>query len=1014
MSRLILWTLHNRKITLFIVLTLIVFGIASYYFLPRQENPDLVPSIAMVITVYPGAIPGDIEKLVTMKIEDAVSDISGFESVESFSRNSSSIVVVKIDPNVDREKAWIDMRQKVEDIIPDLPEGCWKPQVLTNLGETAGMVIALSGSNYTYDQLEAFAERFKENLMDVKGVRKFEIAGKIEREVVVEVEAGKLNSYSVSLEDIYKILLAQNIEIPAGRLTYPSGRIGVNVPGIYDSLKDIENTIVDVSQEDGSVARIKDFAKVEMRLKEDAVKIRQNGENAILLTGYFQDDRNIVIIGSTVRKIIDEVKAGLPEDLTVTEVLYQPEDVKDAVRGFMSNLLWGMLFVIFVVFLGMGWRNALVVATAIPLSILISYTVMYLTGIQLHQISTTALIISLGMLVDNAIVISDAIQYRIDRKMEPLKAALEGVKESALPVLTATLTTVAAFCPLLFLPGMVGQYVIAIPQLIIVSLTASYLVAMLVTPVLASIIFVPDSSNDRKKESPVRKIFSFLLDVGLTHPLKTMLTAFLLFAVVIGTAFIVLQLRFFPNADKNIVYADIYSETFDIEKTDVFTLEIEKIISKQPEVISYTASVGDDLPKFYITMMPRAPSVRYSMIMMRTDLGKGGRFSCNEDFAHYLQHLINSSVAGGNVRIKVPQQAEPLDAPVLFRVSGEDQDKINYVSQILQEQLSKIEGTIDVRDNFPKKTFEFTVDIDTDLSSSLGILKYDVQRQVNIALKGASPTVFRKAGKEFDITLKSNIKTREDLENLAIKSSVGGNKVLLKEFTDIQLESREEQINRFNRKRSVSVLSDVIPGYGAPHISIKMARDVIRKTALKGTVVKDDGELHGIIKNFGYLGIASIIALFIIYLILVIEFGSLSQPVIILITVPLSLIGAAIGLMIFSQPFSFTAFLGISSLIGIVVNNAILLIEFLNKFKKEEKDVSTACRTAFSRRFRPIMMSTTTTVMGLLPLAMSGSTLFEPLSISLMSGLLGSTLLTLIIVPVIYKIMENLKSKVVT
>jgi multidrug efflux pump len=1012
MSSPFLFTLNSRKVTVFIAVTLMIFGLISYYFLPRQENPDIVPSIAMVITVYPGAIPSDMEKLVTVKIEDAVSEIRGFESVESFSRNSSSIVVVKITADTDRERSWTEMRQKIDDIIPDLPEGCRKPSILTDLGETAGMIIALSGTNYTYDQLEAFAERFREKLADVNGVRKFDIAGKIEREVVVEADYAKLNSYTLSLEDIYQILLAQNIEIPSGKLDYQSGKIGVNVPGIYSSLREIEDTIVDISQENGSVARLRDFAEVEMRLKEDSVKIRQNGENAVLLAGYFQNDKNIVIIGKTVRKIIDEVKSGLPEDLAVTEVLYQPEDVDDAVKGFMSNLLQGMLFVILVVFVGMGWRNAVVVATAIPLSILISYIVMYLTGIQIHQISTTALIISLGMLVDNAIVISDAIQYRIDRNMEPLKAAYEGAKESALPVLTATLTTVAAFCPLLFLPGMVGQYVIAIPQLIIASLTASYLVAMFVTPILASFMFVPDKKNGKNRKSPIRILFSFLLDKGLVHSWKTLFLSFLSFGIVIAVAFLVLQLRFFPNADKNMIYMDIYSENFDIDKTDALASRIEGVVEKQPEVISYTASVGDDLPKFYITMMPRAPSVRYAMIMMRIDLSKGGRFSCNEDFAYYLQHLVNSNVSGGKVRVKVPQQAEPLDAPVLFRVSGHDQQRINDVSEMLQKELSEIEGTVDVRDNGSKKAFEFSVDIDSDLSSSLGILKYDIQRQVNIALKGASSTVFRKEGKEFEIVLKSNIKTKEDLENLAVKSSVGGNKALLKEFSDIVLESREEQINRFNRKRSISVLADVIPGYGAPHISIKMMQDVIRKTDLKGTTVKDDGELHGIIKNFGYLGIASIIALFIIYLILVIEFGSLTQPVIILITVPLSLIGAAIGLMIFRQPFSFTAFLGISSLIGIVVNNAILLIEFLNKFKKEEKDLILACKTAFSRRFRPIMMSTTTTVMGLLPLAISRSSLFQPLSVSLMSGLLGSTVLTLIIVPVIYKIMENLNKKI--
>lgn len=1007
MRSLILASVKNRKITIFLVVAVVISGFASYYLMPRQENPDMLPSIALVTAVYPGAIPKDVEKLVTKKIEDAASEIVNFESVESFSKNSASIVVIKIDANADRDKSWTDLRQKIDDIVPDLPEGCRKPQIFTNLGETAGMIIALSGKNYNYDQLEAFADRFKDRLIEVDGVRRFDLAGKIEREVVVEIESERLNSYQLSFEDVFGILAAQNIEIPSGAIKFPKGRVNVNVPGIFQSLSDIENTIVDVSVENGSVARIKDFAKVEMRLKDDSVKVRHNGRDAILLSGYFQEDRNVVIIGKTVRKILEEVKSTLPPDLEVSEVIYQPDDVKLAVSGFMMNLLQGMLFVIIVVFLGMGLRNAAIVATAIPLSVLVSFIVMALTGIQIHQISTTALIISLGMLVDNAIVISDAIQYRIDKGVDNMKAAVDGAMESALPVFTATLTTVAAFTPLLFLPGQIGQYVIAVPQLVIISLTASYFVAMFVTPALASILFVPDKKGQNRKDSMIKRIFSYLLNKGLAHRWKTAGLSFFIFSVVMALGFVFLQLRFFPNTDKNIVYIDIVSEMTDIDKTDVMTAEIEKIVSVLPEVLQYTTSVGDDIPKFYIAMMPKAPSVDYAQIMMRIDLKKGDRFRSKEDFAFELQKVLNSKVSGGKIKVKVPQQAEPMAAPVIFRVNGENPEHIAKVVNDLEKEIAEIKGTIDVRNDSLKDSYEFTVDIDPDLLSSLGILKYDVQRQVNIALKGASPTVYRKAGKEFDITVRSNISSKEDLENLAIKSSLGGHKALLKEFAEIKLERRTVQINRYNRKLSTAVLADVNPGKGAPHISIDVLNNIIPKIDKLSTTIVENGELNNIIKNFGYLGIASIVALLIIYIILVIEFSSIVQPVIILLTVPLSLIGSALGLMIFNQPFSFTAFLGISSLIGIVVNNAILIIEFLNMYKKSEKDIITASKTAVSRRFRPIMLSTTTTVMGLVPLAISGSTLFEPMSVSLMSGLLVSTLLTLIVVPVVFVMIEG-------
>jgi len=993
--------LVHRKVTLFFVLALTIYGLVSYYFLPKQENPDLDPTIALVTAVYPGALPEDMEKLVTEKIEDAVSEIRGFDSVRSYSKNSISIVIVYIKPDADREKSWLDLRQKMDDLYPKLPQGCWKPEINTRLGETAGLIISFSGERYTYDQLEAYAELFKERLRRIKGIVRFEIAGKIDRVVRVTADIARLNQHRLSLEDLWKLLQAQNIEIPAGAIERDGVTVNVSVPGKFTSLRDIENTVIDVSSADGSIVRLRDVATVSMGLKDEASKIRRNGRPAVVLAGYFEEKRNILIIGDEVRAAIEEVKRTLPADLVVGEVLYQPDDVRKAVRDFMSNLIEGMLFVILVVFLGMGFRNAMVVATAIPLSILATYIVMGFTGIKVHQISTVALIIALGMLVDNAVVISDAIQVKLDAGVERLKAAFEGTIEVAIPVFTSTLTTVAGFFPLLLLPGNVGQYVISVPQLVIISLIASYLVAMFVTPTMAVIWFRPEGRAS-ERTGAVRRLFQHLLAKGLDRPVAALLIVLVIVLAALALGGLFLPIRFFPNADKDIIAIDITSEIAELADTEKVVRQVEDILHDQPEVTEMTTVVGDDLPKFYVTMMPRPPSKEYGQAMFRVDLEKTGRFRDNEAFGYHLQRELDARVTGGSAKVKILQQAEPMDAPVMFRVTGDDLERVRAVSRRLQEEMRAMPELMNVRDNGAGERLEYTVKVDDEVATSLGIVKYDVQRQINLALRGDKASVFRSGGEEYEIIVESGITSVEELENLAIKSSVAGNKVLLKQIATVTLTPKTDYIYRFDKERSLSALADMRPGYGASEATVRFMREVLPRIDTSGVRVVHDGEMKNIIDNFSNLGIAALAAIFFNYLILLLEFKSLLQPFIILTTVPLSVVGAVLGLLAFGQPFSFTAFLGITSLIGVVVNNAILLMEFINAEKAKGHDLKKACIEAVARRYRPIMLSNITTVMGLVPLATSGSQLFTPMSVAQMSGLLIATLLTLVVIPIVY------------
>ncbi|WIF96022.1 efflux RND transporter permease subunit [Caminicella sporogenes] len=1007
MNKLIKILIDKRKVTIFLAAIIAFLGAYSYYMLPRQESPDVAAPMAMIITPYPGASAKDVNDLVSKKIEDELYEIDGYDYSKSTSKEGLSIVFVAFENGTDSDKAMQDVRNAVIDAKSELPDGVMDSIINTDLVESAGIIISLSGENYTYEQLASFGEQFKDKLSDIDGISKFNVEGELDKEVKVEVDIKKLNQLGLSLEDLYKILKAQNIEIPSGDIETENGKIKVKTPGIYTSIDDIRNTIIGVSPETGVVSRLSDIADVYMGLEENVEKYKQDGKNAVLLTGYFKKSKNIVLVGKKVRRALDEVKANLPKDLIVEEVIYQPDDVSKSVNDFMINLVEGIIFVIIVVFLGMGLRNAIVVSTAIPLSILMTFGVMYLMGIYIHQISLTALIIALGVLVDNAIVISDTIQVKIDNGVEKLKAAFEGTSMSAVPIFTATLTTIAAFSPLLGIPGAPGDFLKAIPQVLIISIIAAYIVAMFITPAMSAVFF-KKSKQKRKKESVIRKFFKNALRLGLKRRLLTTIGAFIILVFVIKVVMPMLPAEFFPYADKNVFYIEMETEVAgDMDATERLTDEVTELLSGEKEITGYTVSIGDGIPKFYVTIPPATPSQDYAQMVIKFNLGEGDnrRFKTNEDFAEYIQKKLDENISGGKCTVHLLQLALP-GAKVVARISGENIDRLIEVSEQIKDILRNIEGTKNVRDDMKDRTYQYEVRVDEDKAMNLGITKYDIQRQINIALYGAKPSVFRRNGNEYNILLKSNVKNIDELENLEIKSSVTGKKVPLKQFADIGLKSKLDAIKRYDRKQTITVEADTLPT-GDPVFIENKLEEKLKTIDTSGVKITFDGEREKIRENFGIVGVLAVFAVFLIYVVLVVQFNSFVQPIVILVTIPLSLIGSILGLYIFNQPLSLTGFLGIIALIGLVVKNGILLIEYINDARKVGYEIDEACVDAVDKRFNAIILSAATTIMGLVPLALSGSDLFAPMAVSLMTGLLVSTFLTMVVIPVIYSLIEN-------
>ncbi|SCZ77082.1 efflux RND transporter permease subunit [Acidaminobacter hydrogenoformans] len=993
----------NRKITLFILMLLIMTGAFSFYESPRQEYPEINAPVAMITVIYPGASPADVEERVTTKVVSTLEEIEGYDYAYTYSYNSVSVTFLRLVYGTDVDAAWQDLEDKMDDLQPELPPECQAIQTNTDLVETAGLMVTLTGENYSYNELNDVAIQLKDALKGIQGVKRFEILGKQEREIVVEADYRKLNDLGISMRELYGLLQAQNVEIPSGQIEAQGAKVNLRTSGRLKNQEEIRNLVVGVSPQTGQTVFLREIAEVSFRDADTAYKILQDGKNAILLTGYFQKNKNVVLAGEEVNAVIDSFKASMPEDLVIESVLDQPENVRQSVNTFMVNLLQGVAFVLIVVLLGMGLKNALIVSTAIPASIMISFIFMGFFGIELHQISIAALIVALGMLVDNAIVIIDAIQVRLDEGLEREEACISGAREVAVPVLTSTLTTIGAFLPFMLLPSIAGEYIASLPSIIMISLSVSYLVAILVIPSLAYMFLGPS-----RKKSGGKGVIRLFFERALLAAFRFRALTLVLVLATLGFtvyAALSLNLKFFPYADTDRIYIDLRSENVSsIEITEALVQDVHKVLSQDPLILSETTAVGGGLPKFYNTLPIVPNSNDKAQMMLRIDMAALEAKESGADLEAYaaaLQHELDQVLTGGQVSVKLLEQAEPIGAPVQLRLLGNDLDQLGEASERLQQLISKVEGTEKTDTDFENRVFEYVVRPDLVLAGSSGLTQYDLQSEISLALRGQAATTIRLEDGDYDVRLKSNISSVDELRSFGIKSSASELKIPLGAVADVALASEYAVIKSYKGNLATVVMTDIAPGYNAVDIQREIV-SLIDPVDYPGIQFKFDGENEKIVENFGNIGSSAVLAVMLVYSVLLFQFRSFTQPLLILLTIPLSAIGSFLGLYFLGFDLSFVAMLGIVSLLGIVVNNAIVLIDFINTERAEGKSVKISCIDAVEKRFRPIMLTTITTVIGLVPLALSGSALFVPMSVALMSGLMVSTLLTLIIIPMVY------------
>lgn len=986
--------IRNKKITLFFVLLIIVAGVLAYVAMPKQETPDFRVPYAMITTIFPGASQADVDAYVTEPIEQAIESVDGFEASTSYSFNNLSLVVMELTFSADKETSFRQLKEILADLQADLPENCGEISINTDITDTAGVLISLSSDTMTNKEVVAQAKRVEDSLSGIDGFQRFEIIGDLDSVISVKVNETKMQAVGVSFSDIVSLIEAGNEDLPMGNVTRDGEKMTVDYLGGFTGVDDVAVLEIGYSAQLNRVIRLSDIAEVASVVDGSNTYYTHNGQQAVILAGYFEDDINVLPLKDEIQEKLDALSAELPDDLDVSLIISQPEEINESLIGFMNSLLISVCLVILVVLFGMGFKNAVVVSVSLPLSVLMSFLAMYVFGIKIHQISITALILSLGMLVDNSIVVSDAIQNYLDAGEKRMDACVQGVKSVALPILTSTLTTIAAFAPFLFLNSMAGDYIRSLPQIVCIALAASYLSAVFVIPVLGYIFFKP---RPEKEKRHTKQFFKRLLEGGLKHRALVIGIVVVLLA---GSAYLALNLNmiFFPAADKNILYIDVRNNVSgELDSTQDIMDSLSEFVQSEPGITEYTASAGGALPRFNDILYIYTQTADVGQMMMRVDLDTAG-FTTNEDYKAYLQEKIDTLGLNAKVTVKELMYGFPMDEDVKIRITGSDPDMLKSYEDEIYTIITGMDGFINESKGNAKYVDTYTMTIDNAAALQNGIIPAEAQNELSIAMLGRDATIVRNGDDEETVTVSADVQTVEDILSIPLATS-SGSYITAGDLITLTETQALSTIPRYDGDYAMTLTADYDPVFNK-NDSLAEAKEQIEALNMEDTTVIYGGENALIQENFGQVGVLALWALAIVFIILLIQFKSFTMPLLIFITIPLSVIGSATGLYLTNQPLSFTALLGVVSLLGIVVNNAIILMDYINKESKAGLDSRTACINASMRRLRPILLSSITTVIGLIPLAVGQSQLFRPMAIALMSGLLVSTLLTLVVLPV--------------
>jgi multidrug efflux pump len=1078
-------TAINQRISVLVLaLIILIFGTYCYKVLPRESEPDITIPNVFVSTSYKGVASKDIETSITIEIEKKLKGLEGVKKIHSVSSEGLSSINIEFVTGTDIDDALQKVRDRVDEAKNELPADLEEdPSVFeVNFSELPIVVFSLSGT-CGIACLKEIADDLKDDIEAIQGVLEAEVTGGVEREIRVEAFPEKLAYYNIPIFALQDTVTKENRNTSGGAIRLGDGRFQLRVPGEFEQPDEIYHLVVGTHQ--GQPVYLKDVARVVDGFKDETSRSRLNGREAVNIMVKKRAGENIISITDAIDELLARVQPTWPKGTEITKLMDKAKDIRHMVADLENNILSGLVLVVFVILFAMGIRNAVLVSLAIPFSMLLSFAVLYALDITLNMVVLFSLTLALGMLVDNAIVIVENIYRYLEQGVPRIEAAKRATSEVAYAVIGSTLTTLAAFFPMLFWPGIMGEFMSYLPLTLIITLSASLFVAMVINPALASIFMKiktgrgngAAAENGQAKSAeeiaragekpvlikgPILSIYAKSLQQALNHKIAVVMFAVCILVLLVQTWLLLVGLEkpveFFPNIEPKAMYVNLDTpEGADLDYVDSVVRQVELTVNgyennkkamptDEQYKISYEPKEHEKKDGRRFWGPSDIANIDYIYAKSVVTAGPGMMFDPNApnhvgiQFIDLEDRITPSSesmevirervknIPGAKITVAEQEEGPPTGAPINIEIAGDDFDILGRLAKTVREMIANIPYVVDIRDDYVEGTPTVRVKLDRQKAALFGLYTDNIGTALKTAYNGLEVSTYREGDEDYDITVQlsdANRRVTDVLRELMLPTP-SGKTVPLTTLARIEFAGGLGDIVRINHERVVTVKASVdenkIPG----PVARAQAEELLKNFPMPpGYRITFTGEFEFQQESENFLSKAFVIALFLIFLVLVTQFNSVAQPFIIMTAVILSLGGAFLGLTVIRSPFGIIMTgVGVISLAGVVVNNGIVLIDYINKLRQRGFELREAVMAAGATRLRPVLLTAVTTILGLLPMVTGVSYDFHNLSISWVSessqwwrsmaivvifGLLVATFLTLIVVPVLYVFIEESK-----
>jgi multidrug efflux pump subunit AcrB len=1005
-------SLKHKQVTISVLLLFFIIGVNSLLNMPRREDPKITVRQGLVIAWFPGASSAQVEDQVTHKLEQYLFQFEEVRKGKTYSTTQDGFVVVNIELNANvkaPDEFWNKLRHQL--LVAkqiDFPTGVRGPVVNSDFGDTEAMVIGIESDSASYEQLKEYTEILEDHIRTVPAASKIKRIGEQKEQVVVTGTSQQLAQYGLTLDNVANLLQSQNAVNPTGDIKNGNSKTPIYAKGYYNTEEQIANQIIGTSKT-GEVIRLGDITKLERTYEEPTSKITVDGHKAMMISVQMHEGNNIVQFGEEVKEKLSEVSALLPANVKLNTIVNQPQVVDENVSHFIHEFFLAIISVVVVVIFLLPFRIAAVAATAIPMTIAVTFALMHAFGIELHQVSLAALIVVLGMVVDDAIVIADNYVELLDAGVDRWTAAWRSASDLLLPVFGATITIIASFMPLVILTGTVGEFIHALPVTVAISLATSFLVAMVFTPLLCYVFIKKglhshDQNDQKKKKSSfldkMQSGYDRLQQWCVKYPKTTIISSLVPIVLALLLFNYGVRQKFFPSAERNQFVVELWMPTgTQLSKTEQSILKIQGIVQKDTRVTSYATFIGTSAPRFYYNFDPEFPVTNYAQILINTTTEEAALTLSKE-----LTENLGKVVPEGTPQVKLMQQGQPLKAPVEVRVVGDDINVLKKLGVQVEDILKKTKGSLLVHNDYREDYYGVDIRMKEE-AERLGFTTQSISKMVYTGFTGAPVTTMYKGNNPIDVVFRFDENQRHSTNNLLdmyVASPATGANVQLRQIANINTAWHTGRIVHRNGVRTFTVRSETTSDVLPSELLKAIQPEISRIQLPTGYSINYGGEDENQRETFSQMITALMISLVLIFFILLFQFGNVKEASIIMLTIPLSLFGAFFGLYITHNNFGFTAFVGLVSLSGIVVRNAIILVDHTNELLKEGMDIRTAAIESGKRRLRPIFLTAMAAAIGVLPMILSGSPMWSPLASVIAFGVVWSMITALLTVPVLY------------